>query len=167
VFAEYNRVDYWGKGDGPPPRHQTRYGAEYWRARNVNDTGEFWWSEIWSGAWRQSSNEFAADYNTGILANAFRGGVRIPKARVLSSFTPYFALESSLTDNKTYYWENKLVTGGGMRFAPKVAGKWLNRFAVYGEYVNVAVYYRQSPPSSIPNHDVRAGITFSFGDWYR
>jgi hypothetical protein len=78
-----------------------------------------------------------------------------------------FLPQSSLTDNKTYYWENKLVTGGGVRLAPKLEGKWLNRFAVYGEYVHVAAYYRQSAPSSIPNHDVRAGITFSFGEWYR
>jgi hypothetical protein len=96
----------------------------------------------------------------------------VPNARFLSAFTPYLAVESSLTDNKTFYWENKLVTGGGLRFAPALKRSaadvsWLNRFAVYGEYVHVAAYYRDEAPSSIPDQDVRVGITFSLGQWYR
>jgi hypothetical protein len=81
-------------------------------------------------------------------------------------------LESSLTDHKQYYWENRLLVGGGLRFAPSLASltggsNWLNRFAIYGEYLPVATYYREPAPLSIPGHEVRAGITFSIGQWYR
>jgi hypothetical protein len=170
VFSEYNRLDYWGYSG--LPRKQIRFGAEYWRARHVNDLNKFWWAEIWSGVWWQSANEFAPHYDTGIFANAARVGVRIPERHLLSAFTPYAALESSLTDNETYYWENKLVTGGGIRFAPALSrwagdSGWLSRFAIYSEYVHVAHYYRQSAPAWIPDYDVRVGITFSVGAWYR
>jgi hypothetical protein len=172
LFAEYNRLDFWGRENSWRPHHQTRLGAEYWRARHVNNMSAFCWTEIWAGAWWQTANEFAVHYNTSILANSIRAGLRVPNAHALSVFTPYLVVESSLTDNRAYFWENKLVGGGGLRFAPPLkrsapGGKWLNRFAVYGEYVHVAAYYRQQAPSSIPNHDVRAGITFSFGEWYR
>lgn len=172
IFGEYNRLDYWGKDNSWRPHKQIRFGAEYWRARYVNDARKFWWAEIWSGVSWQSANEFAPHYDTGILANEIRAGVRVPEAGLLSAFTPYLSLESSLTDNKAYYWENKLVTGGGIRFAPALgtsAGNsmWLNRFAIYAEYVRVASYYRQSVPPDIPDHDVRVGITFSIGQWYR
>jgi len=172
VFAEFNRLDYWGAENSWRPTHQVRAGAEYWRARHVNSNVKFWWSEIWSGAWWQSANEFAPHYNTGIFASAVRTGLRVPNAGFLSVLTPYAAMESSLTDNRTYYWENKLVAGGGLRLAPAInksfrTEKWINRFAVYGEYVHVAAYYRQDAPSTTPDHDLRVGITFSLGQWYR
>lgn len=171
LFAEYNRVDYWGVENQWRPHGQSRFGVEYWRARHVNSMSVPWWTEIWSGAWRQSTNEFSSHYNTGILANSLRAGARVPDAHLLSAFTPYVTIESSLTDNEKFYWENKLLVGGGLRFAPPLKRsvpeiRWLNRFAVYGEFVHVAAYYRQTAPASIPNHDVRVGITFSFGQWY-
>jgi hypothetical protein len=171
-FAELNRVDYWGAENSWRPHSQTRFGMEYWRARNVNRVSAPLWTEIWSGLWRQSSNEFAPHYDTGILANSFRVGARVPNVHVVSTFTPYLLAESTLTDNKTYYWENKLLAGAGLRFAPALKGhvatfKGLNRFALYAEYVHVAACYREQPPSSIPNHDLRLGLTFSFGQWYR
>jgi hypothetical protein len=115
VFGEYNRLHYWRQENSWRPHEQTRAGAEFWRARHVNNVRTFWWTEIWSGAWWQSANEFAPHYNTGIFANSFRAGIRVPKARLLGPFTPYAAFESSLTDNKAYYWENKLLAGGGCR----------------------------------------------------
>ena len=44
--------------------------------------------------------------------------------------------------------------------------RWLNRFVFYAEYLHAATYYHQSAPSSVPNHDVRVGISFSIGEWY-
>jgi hypothetical protein len=81
------------------------------------------------------------------------------------------AAESSLTDNRAYYWENKLVVGGGVRFAPSFQclpreWRWLNRFVVYAEYLHTAAYYRQSAPSSVPDHDVRIGISTAIGEWF-
>lgn len=172
LFGEYNRLDFWGKGNGWRPTKQTRFGVEYWLARNVNDVSRLWWTELWTGAWRQSSNEFAPHYNTGILAFSVRDGIRARRMHIWSTFTPYLAVESSLTDNVTYYWENKLLGGGGVRFAPALKGMVfgttrLSRFVVYGEYMQVVHYYRQSAPPSIPNYDIRVGISFNIGEWYR
>lgn len=172
LYGEYNRLDYWGETNTWRPRNQTRVGAEYWGARHVNDLHNYWWTEIWSGAGWQSANEFDPHYHGWIFANAVRSGIRRPNLHALSAFTPYLALESSLTDHPSYYWENKLSLGGGVRCTPPLnpfsgSGKWLNRFVIYAEYMGVASYYREPPtPPAPPRYDIRAGISFSIGEWY-
>jgi len=170
LFAEYNRVDYWGDENRWRPDNQVRAGAEYWRALYVNNTTKPLWGEIWSGLFWQSANEFDKDYDSVIFANALRAGVRIPNAGILSLFTPYGLLESSLTDNGAYYWENRLLAGFGIRVAPRLRynqGVWLNRLVFYAEYLRVVDYYRTEAPSSVPDHDFRIGINLAIGDWYR
>ena len=177
LFAEYNHVDYFDyrapKNDQPD--EQERIGAEYWREFNGNDISTWWWAEIWSGFWWQSSNNFDPHYDDWIFANSGRAGARIPNAGLLSAFSPYIVVESNLSDKTTYdgnyYWENKLTAGGGIRFTPPLSHLpdmmgWLNRFVIYAEYVHDVAYYRQSPTSAVPVHDIRVGINFSIGDWY-
>jgi hypothetical protein len=170
TFGEYNRLHYWGEENEWRPRRQIRAGMEYWRALRVNATASPWWAETWNGLWWQSANEYDSRYRGWILAGALRGGVRCAGSRVWSAVTPYAALESSLTDQRTYYWENRLLLGGGVRIAPSLDSasfNWLSRLVVYGEYLHAAAYYRQGAPLSVPDHDVRVGISFSFGEWYR
>ena len=112
LYGEYNRLDYLGRENSWRPDEQIRAGAEYWRARHVNETSWPWWTEFWTGLQWQSANEFDRHYDSVVFANAFRAGARIPKAGFLSAITPYAALESSLTENKTYHWENRLLFGG-------------------------------------------------------
>ena len=176
LFAEYNRVNYWGKENTWRPRKQTRYGAEYWRSLHVNDLASPWWAETWNGLWWQSANEFDPRYRSAILANAARGGVRASGRGALAAVTPYVALESSLTNNSSYYWENRLLTGGGIRITPPLRGRFqqqthINRLALYAEYLHVATYYRdaasrQAALDRPPNHEVRIGLTFSTGMWF-
>ncbi|MGJ5814528.1 hypothetical protein [Paludibaculum fermentans] len=171
VFAEYNRLDYWGAENRWRPHKETRFGAEYWRSLRVNNTESSWWAETWHGLWRQSANEFTPTYRSWIFANALRSGIRASQKGALSAITPYGALESSLTDNQTYYWENRLLVGGGVRFAPSLRGRLqdvtrINRFAIYGEYLHIGAYYRDRAPVSTPNYEVRIGVTFSTGLWY-
>jgi hypothetical protein len=171
LYAEYNRLDYWGAENTWRPRKQTRIGAEHWRSLHVNDVSSPWWAETWTGLWWQSANEFDPNYRSLILANALRAGIRPLRLRDLASITPYVALESSVTGNESYYWENRLLAGGGIRYAPPLRGRFqdltrVNRFAVYAEYLRVGPYYRQSAPSTIPNHEIRIGVTFSTGVWY-
>ena len=172
LYGEYNTQDYWGIENSWRPKHQIRVGAEYWQQRYANDTTSSWWTEFWAGGWWQSANEFDAHYDAWITAQSFRGGLRIPNAKVLSWFTPYVLAESSLTDHKSYYWENRLDLGGGLRIAPDLkdlgcVGKFVNHFAIYAEYLHKTAYYGSSAPASIPNYDCRVGITFSIGSWYR
>jgi hypothetical protein len=164
-------MDYWGSENVWRPDEQVRIGADYWKAMYVNNIYNPWWTEIWSGLSWQSANEFDKDYDTLILGNAVRFGFRKPDAGILSTVTPYFAVESSLTENEEYYWENRLLFGGGIRFAPllyekKDKSSWLTRFIIYAEYLGVSAYYRDSAPSSVPDYDFRVGISFSIGEWY-
>ncbi len=172
LFAEHNRMDYWGSENVWRPDEQFRAGADYWKALYVNNIYWPWWAEIWSGLTWQSANEFDKDYDSLILGNAVRVGLRKADAGMLSTLTPYLALESSLTENRSYYWENRLWLGGGIRFAPRLyerkdESNWLTRFVVYAEYLGAAAYYRDSAPSSVPDYDVRVGISLSIGEWYR
>lgn len=170
-FGEYNRVDYWGSANTWRPTRQIRAGFDYWRARNVNDTDEPFWNEVWTGCYWQSSNDFTNRYDSLVLANSIRIGGRLPGRGLLSMISPYVALESSFTAHPTYYWENRLLLGGGVRFTPPFQNmpdgmRWLNRAVGFAEYLNTVTYYYGSPTASVPRYDVVAGISFSIGDWY-
>jgi hypothetical protein len=170
LFGEWNRLDYLHEENEWRPDEQIRAGADYWRAIYVNDTTKPLWAEIWSGLFWQSANEFDDDYDTVLFANAVRAGIRKPDAGVLSMLTPYFLVESSLSDNDAYSWENKLVAGGGIRLTPLIrdaTNNWLTRLVVFAEYLEVVDYYREEGPSGTPDHDFRAGISLSIGEWYR
>jgi hypothetical protein len=192
LFGEYSFTNYWGRVNQWRPRNQARTGLDYWKASNVNEPSRFWWTEIWNGFFWQSSNEFTDRYDSIVFANAVRFGVRKPHSAI-SVITPYLALESSRTKYHyagatrcifaqsggvpnpcDFYWENRLLAGGGLRFAPSLAGlarenrAWLTRFVVYGEYMNTAAYYYGlSAPSPIPRYDVRLGVSANIGNWYK
>lgn len=172
LFAEYNQLDYWGKENRWRPERQVRAGADYWKALHVNNVYNPWWAEIWGGLFWQSANEFDRDYDTLILGSAVHFGIRKPNAGILSSFTPYVLLESSLTENDEFYWENKLQAGVGVRYAPMLRKKipvlnLVNRFVIYAEFRRVLAYYHDSAPSSVPDYDFLIGTSFSIGEWYR
>ena len=171
LFGEYNRLDYVGTENEWRPDEQVRAGADYWRQRGINELKDILWNEVWAGLFWQSANEFDKNYDSTILGAATRLGARVPDTGLVSMFSPYLLLESSLTDNQAYYWENRLVGGVGIRFAPPL--DWLpcewqiNRLVVFTECIDIIEYWRKDAPSGIPSHDFRMGIGFSIGDWYR
>jgi len=169
-FWEYNRVDYWGAANTWRPTEQIRAGIDYWRAHHVNDTTETFWSEIWTGLYYQSSNDFSDHYDTLVFANSVRIGTRVPKRGFLSRLSTYAVLESSFTGHPAYYWENRLLLGAGLRFAPPLWPEhkpWFNRMVMFAEYLNTPTYYYRSPSVSVPHYDVQAGLSFSIGEWYQ
>ncbi len=180
-FAEYNRVHYWGAENKWRPKTQSRIGFEYWKSVNVNKPSRALWLENWNGAYWQSSNEFTNQYHALIVASSWRMGVRVPNKGGLSAISPYIAIQTSHTkydyrgacflgaDQCDFYWENRLIAGGGLRLAPPLSGdrRWLNRFVIYGEYFTTAQYYGPSAPSSVPRFDALIGISMSIGRWYR
>lgn len=184
LFAEYNRMHYWGQENSWRPKEQVRAGAEYWKAIHVNDPSHRFWLENWNGAYWQSANEFTDRYKTLVLATSWRSGVRLTKRRGLALITPYGAFQTA--HNKydfpgtqatcflgagkcNFYWDNRLLVGGGVRFAPPISEKqrWLNRFVVYGEYLSTAHYWGPPAPSSVPRYDLLIGISASIGQWFR
>ena len=90
VFVEYNHLDYWGSENAWRPEHQARVGAEYWRNFHANDLKSTWWSEIWSGLYWQSANEFDDHYDTLNFAVSLRSGLRVPDAGTAISGDPIF-----------------------------------------------------------------------------
>jgi len=198
MFAEYNFTHYWGEdfpGQGTSfrPHHQVRSGFEYWKAANVNATDRYWWAEVWNGLYWQSANEFIDRYNSVIFANSVRLGARKAQSGIISTITPYMVVDSSLSKWRhlglvgcslapdprnplnpcDFYWENRLLAGAGVRFAPSLdrldtaKKSWLSRFLIYGEYLRTATYYGPSAPSSFPRWDVRVGVSASLGKWYK
>src|SRR5262249_36737677 len=126
------------------------------------------------------------------FANSVRYGLRKPRGGALSAISPYLAVESSRTkydrtgtghcafNNPSagpnpcdFYWENRLLAGGGLRFAPSLARlnskdrTWLTRFVIYGEYMDTATYYGPAAPPSVPRFDVRVGVSANIGHWYK
>ncbi len=190
LYAEYNRIKFLGAENVWRPTSQVRGGVEYWNAINVNALSSPWWLETWNGLFWQSSNEFTPHYGSLVFGNAWRSGIRRPGRDALSMITPYVALQSSKTkydragtqncafDSPTagpnpcdFYWENGLMLGGGVRFAPPLPSGgnvgWVSRFVIYGEYLDTVTYYGPSAPPSTPRYDLRFGVSASFGDWYK
>jgi hypothetical protein len=200
VFGEYDFTHYWGvdfpgQATFARPRNQTRAGFDYWKAVNVNAPGQYWWVEVWNGLFWQSSNEFTDRYDSVIFGNSVRFGVRKAKTTMISNFSPYVVIDSSLSKYHRsglagcflkpdagsqdpqnpcdFFWENRLLVGGGVRFAPSL-GKlnrtnngFLSRFVVYGEYLYTATYYGPAAPPSTPRFDVLIGVSADVGDWYK
>jgi hypothetical protein len=200
VFGEYNFMHYWGEdfpGQGTSwrPRNQARAGFDYWKAVNVNAPEHYWWLEVWNGLYWQSANEFTDRYDSVVFANSGRFGIRKADSGAISAITPYVAVESSLSKYRhtgipgcflvygqgsrdpnnpcDFFWENRLLAGGGLRFAPSMRKLncenkgLLTRFVIYGEYLNTATYYGPRAPSSFPRFDVLVGVSANIGSWYK
>jgi len=170
LFVENNKIQYYGRQNSWRPDELVRVGADYWRDFYVDDVTKPCWGEIWSGLIWNSSNGWDNHYDSLIFANAVRLGIRKPDAGLLSMFTPYLAAESSLSENPGYAWENRLLLGGGLRFAPPLKffpPQWnLTRFVVYGEYLNASAYYRSKPTKSYQDDDWRVGVNIYIGQWW-
>ncbi len=173
LFAEYDVVNYWGEQNASRPNRQRRVGLDYWKAVNVNEPQRRLWVESWNGLYWQSSNEFTNHYDSLIVANALRVGVRLTDRGWTSVLTPYLIGESSWTEKAQYYWENHLLGGFGLRAAPALGRStgqshpWISRFVVYAEYVDTVTYYRDIPGREVPRRDFRGGVSSSLGQWLR
>ena len=167
LFAEYNRITFRGDENSWRPGTQTRAGLEYWNSQHVNVPERIFWAEEWTGLIWSSANEFDASYNTLTFGNVVRVGARVPGKRLASWLSPYGAVDSSLTNQKRYPWENRLRLGGGLRCSPPLsANGGLNRLVLYAEYLRTVAYYTATPVPSVPVSDVRVGLSFAVGDWF-
>lgn len=172
LFTEYNRQDYWGKENEWRPDEQVRAGIDFYRGINVNKGTQLWWAEISSELIWKTANEFDGNYDSFISGSALRVGARVPNSAQLSLFTPYLLMENLLAENVDYFWENRLLLGAGIRFTPDLRD-WPNeldsisRFVIFAEYLHVAVYYRDTPTDETPDFDIRMGVSFSVGDFWK
>lgn len=170
LFAEYDNVRFEGDENAWRPDEQVRGGLEYWRANGVNDPLVSNWYELWLGSIWQSSNEFDDAYDTLVNALSLRIGHRFSEGGLGAQLTPYALVEAIKTDNERYYWENRAIAGGGLRWAPPddwLVDLGLERFAVFVEYLEIVDYLEDEAPTSVPEDDWRIGLSFSFGEWFK
>lgn len=174
LFAEHNQVRFIDREEDWMAKdyEQVRIGADIWKEWHVNDIENPWWAETWHGLLWFCSNEWDIYNHNTVFANTLRVGVRQPKAGVLSMLTPYLAAESSLTEKDSNFWENRLLLGGGIRFAPPLKfmpKEWnVTRLVIYAEYMDVTAYYRGQPGSGDlhSDYDFRFGININIGEWW-
>ncbi len=182
LFGEYNIVHYRGSEDFWRPNRNIRAGIEEYVQRYVNDTHKPYWFEVYGGLIWQSTQEFNA--TAVIFSQSVRAGVRLPNAGIVSCFTPYLAIENSLADHPDEFYNNALMLGAGVRFAPDLSTlppewRFLNRFFLYAEYDIAARYWDRDAPSraipgngvtpftpATPSYDWQVGIQFSIGDFW-
>jgi hypothetical protein len=168
---------------------------DYWKAVNVNALRRRWWTEVWNGLYWQSANEFTGRYDSVVFGNSVRLGVRKANSGAISTLSPYFSANSSLSKYRRsgladcflqsdkvsqdpqnpcdFFWENRLRIGGGLRFAPslgklnKAYDGLVSRFIIYREYVYTSAYYGPTVRSSVPRFDVLVGVSADLGNWYK
>ena len=172
VFFERNWQHFSGFGNEWRPRTLNRGGLEYYKALHVNETTQRRWAEFYGQAIWQSSNDFDVNYRTWVFGGAVRAGVRLADCGFLAAVSPYAVVEASRTRNDAYWWENRALLGAGIRFDPDLrrlprAMDWLTRFVVFAEYVHAVGYFGAEPPDTIPDHDLRIGLSFAVGDFFR
>ena len=130
--------------------------------------------ETWNNFQWISANEVDTKFDSWLLTNRSSFGVRSKLRSKISTFTPFLTFENALAGNKAFYWDNRLLFGGGLRLAPSLSGSsnslngrtGITRLAGYVEYVHIVNFYHQTALTMAPTDEVRLGITFSFSNWY-
>lgn len=169
MFGEYNRVSAFGGPDRPQVHRQVKYGVEHLLSRDLNNTGSLWWIETDNTFHWISATEFNPRYRSWLLRNTEAFGIRRPHRGYLSVISPFVTVDSAVTAKTMYYWDNRLVAGGGVKLTPPLMGGLvgISRLAAYVDCLRVLSYYRQAAPQSIPKYEIDFGVSFSVSHWYR
>lgn len=186
LYGEYLDLEWWAK-DTWQAGHDLRFGIDSWYEWNV-PSGYGWphkedeekkkqtlesflspWGELWmDGSWRKT-NFFNTDYESWTFGTTGKLGIRVwnwntsPESKISVHLMPYITAEASVSEKNRFFWENRLLAGGGVRLMPKIrvcsTKDLLLRF--YAEYVTVAEYFKNNPNTDVPWNDIRVGLNFS------
>ncbi|MGR3310136.1 MAG: hypothetical protein ACUZ77_05110 [Candidatus Brocadiales bacterium] len=181
LFGENLDLEWWA-GDWWQAEHDLRIGIDYWYEWNVPG-GEGWpyekekaleshlklWGELWmEGSWRKT-NFFSTDYNSWTFGTAEKLGIRAwnwrasPESKISVHLMPYVTMEASVSEKNDFFWENRLLAGGGIRLMPRIklcSTKDL-LIRLFAEHVTAVDYFKSGPDSEVPWNDIRVGINFS------
>lgn len=164
-------IDLWYEwnvpgGEGWPSKWQKTVKDKQGVEQTVRESNKLW-GEIWmNGDWRKT-NFFINDYDSWTFGSAMKLGIRAWNPLVGQRFSvhvmPYVTAETSLSGKNEFFWENRLLAGGGIRVMPKIkiTEKKDLLLRIYAEHVTAVDYFEERPDPNIPWNDIRAGINFS------
>lgn len=173
LYVEYQKISY-TKDDAENgiPGHDMRFGVDLWKEWNIPPNSKLSniWGELWGNAGWRETNYSSSDYKTYSCGAMGRFGVKSFKPMIYSSnitadLLPYFMVETSIT-GKNNFWENGLFAGAGIRLMTSLKlGSNKARpliIKVFTEWFANVDYYKGTPTSETPDHDVRVGVNFSY-----
>lgn len=171
VFLEESEVRYWHDEDAARPDHLLRGGVDLYRGRFVNEhTRPVWYELFHETSWR-SANEFDPSYRMMVTGTALRVGARVPRGWSAWCST-YGLAELVRSAEADYFWENRVLYGGGLRLAPdlRLVPRWmgpLDRAALSVEYLRAGTYLGRQPLPWTPDQDVRLALSLGIGDFWQ
>lgn len=175
---------------GDYPKTNLRAGIDVWYETKIPKSEiryrSYWdlWYDLWLQCAYQSTNYKDKDYNTATLGLVTHAGIFRTQKNTPVVLLFYGFVEVSAT-GKRYFWENRALTGLGIRFFPiKNNDRFWNRLMCFAEGAFAVCYLKNQPeplpkwdyekssfPISIkgterPRFDFRFGLSFSFGKWW-
>ena len=126
---------------------------------------------VWFNGGFRNTNFSDASYNAFLFMGNVKLGIEFKIGNTI--LLPYGFMETTYVPKyRERWWENILKGGVGLRIYPKVDRSdnilWdlLKRFHIYAELINKVAWLGETP-SGIEHTDIRLGIGFSTGGFYR
>lgn len=189
-FVDFSTIKYYyDKPSRGFPKTNLRAGIDVWYEKVPNLETRYYsylglWYDLWLQYAYQSTNYKDKNYNTATFGFVTHAGILKNRKNTPTAFLFYLLGEVSAS-GKRYFWENRILTGGGIRFFPiKNNDRFWNRLVCYAEGAYAVWYFKDAPetlprwdyskssfPVSMkgdqrPRFDFRFGLSFSFGKWW-
>lgn len=117
---------------------------------------------------QKSFNAFIA--NSSVMLGLHLPGIPLPHNPINDqlSLMPYLHFEHINNAEYSFWYENQMFLGVGIRWMPFreyrwKENEWLSKTKVYGEWIGIgrAQRYKQDGSPNVPNYDLRFGVQFS------
>lgn len=162
AFREY----YDEEDDADPQKDDLQIGVDYYHDRLFTD--QLLVYSVFVNAGYRATNFSLEDYDAFLWMGNMKLG---PGLRPGNSIVfPYGIIDwTHSPSHDDRWWENFLRCGAGISFYPRAdhAGGFWSRFRVYGEVLWNVEWLVEEAPSDVEEMDVRAGVAFATGGFFR
>lgn len=167
-FAEYSERSYLRDSlyDPPNPRENFVVGFDLYREFGAVDQSDpdtrrqvRHWAEFYLGS-AYETTDFIVDHYQSLRTNAsLKGGTGLGRGTTLM---PYVLLDSTISSNSHLYWDNRLITGLGVRFDVNTGPS--SKLKLYAEHIMSTKYFKEEPPvaDEVPKTDLRVGVQYQY-----
>ena len=153
-FAEHLNQTF-NKDPNPAwnPRNDTLVGFDMWRAYGAVDpdrpgNSKSRWAELYVGAAYHTTDFYTAGYDSVRTGFDLKAGIKRGRSRL--PFMPYAEINLNTTSRQTYFWENSLLGGIGIRTQIKAVGE--DQVYAYVEGFWLLDYLKDEPAVSWVSH---------------
>jgi len=166
AYAEYLNQSF-PQSEKPDwnPRHNLIVGFDVWREYGAADPNRYtertaWWAELYVGAAYHSTNFYLDDYDSIRCGLNAKTGIRYGKPA--HPVMPYVVLDLNATSRHRFFWENRLISGVGLRTEVKTGKS--SKLKLYAERVWILSYLKDEPAASedVPSDDTRIGLSYQW-----